>query len=81
MLSIWRLEAFWLWYCYCPAFVTLLLRFLFFFFLMWTIFKDFIEFVTMFLLFYILLPVAVWHAPCPGIEPSPPALAVQPPDC
>ena len=52
-----------------------------FFFLMWTIFKDFIEFVTMFLLFYILLPVAVWHAPCPGIEPSPPALAVQPPDC
>ena len=48
---------------------------------MWTIFKDFIEFVTMFLLFYILLPVTVRHAPCPGIGPSPPALAVQPLDC
>ena len=56
--------------------------FLFFFLkiiLMWTIFKVFIEFVTILLLFYVFF----WFfgheacgilAPRPGIEPAPPAL-------
>ena len=45
---------------------------------MWTIFKVFIEFVTILLLFYFLVlwPQGVWdlrdHRP--GIEPTPPAL-------
>ena len=50
---------------------------LFFFFLIWTLLKVFIEFVTILLLVYIL---AFWVqayrilAPQPGIEPTPPAL-------
>ena len=51
---------------------------LFFFFLMWTIFKVFIEFVTILLLFYVLVfwPRGMWdlssptrdrtHTPCIG---------------
>ena len=42
---------------------------------MWTILKVFTEFVTISLLFYVLI---FWHAgselPRPGIEPVPPAL-------
>ena len=44
---------------------------------MWTIFKVFIEFVTMLLLFYVLVfwPEACGIlAPQPGTEPAPPAL-------
>ena len=49
---------------------------------MWTIFKVFIEFVTILLLFYVLdfWPWGMWHvacgilAPTPGFEPAPPAL-------
>ena len=40
-----------------------------FFFFRWTSFKVFIEFVTILLLFYIL----VFWPPSPGIEPTPPA--------
>ena len=46
-------------------------------FLTWTILKVFIEFVTMLLLFYVLV---FWRqacgilAPQPGIKPAPPAL-------
>ena len=36
-------------------FVTLCLYFLFIYFLMWTVFKVFIEFVTLLLLFYVLI--------------------------
>ena len=49
----------------------------FFFFLIWTIFKVFIEFVTILFLFYVL---AFWPqacgilAPKAGIEPTLPAL-------
>ena len=46
-------------------------------FLMWTILKVFIEFVTILLLFYVLVfgPEACGIlAPRPGIEPAPPAL-------
>ena len=45
-------------------------------FLMWTIFKVFIEFVTIFLLFYAFFGHEACGilAPRPGIEPSPPAL-------
>ena len=46
-----------------------------FFFLTWTIFKDFFDFVTILLLFYVLAfwPQAwVWDfAPQPGSEPAP----------
>ena len=52
-----------------------------FFFLMWTIFKTFIEFVTILLLFYgVCLFVCFGHeacgilAPQPRIEPAPLAL-------
>ena len=43
---------------------------------MWTIFKDFIEFITILLLFYVL---DFWHESCPTlapqqIEPAPPAM-------
>ena len=44
---------------------------------MWTIFKVFIEFVTILLLFYILAfwPQSMWDLSSqPGIEPTPPAL-------
>ena len=46
---------------------------------MWTIFKVFIEFVTILLLFYVLFfffghEVCGILAPQPGIEPSPTAL-------
>ena len=43
---------------------------------MWTIFKVFIEFVTILLLFYVLVfwPQGMWDLPGPGIEPTPPAL-------
>ena len=41
---------------------------------MWTIFKDFIEFVTIFLLFYALIlatrDAQSWH-PDPGLNPQP----------
>ena len=45
---------------------------------MWTIFKVFTEFVAVLLLFYVLVFFG-WEAcgilaPCPGIEPVPPAL-------
>ena len=41
---------------------------------MWTIFKVFIEFVTILLLFYVLGHEACGIlAPQPGIEPAPPA--------
>ena len=39
----------------------LLLRVFFFFFLMWIIFKVFIEFVTILLLFYVLLFLTMRH--------------------
>ena len=45
----------------------------FFFFLMWTIFKAFIEVVTIWLLFYGYKACGIL-APRPGIEPTPPAL-------
>ena len=32
-----------------------------FFFLMWAIFKVFIEFVAVLLLFYVLIYLAIWH--------------------
>ena len=44
---------------------------------MWTIFKVFMEFVTILLLFYVLffgLEARGILAPRPGIEPAPPAL-------
>ena len=44
---------------------------------MWTLFKVFIEFVTVLLLFYVLLfsPRGMWHlSSLIGIEPPPPAL-------
>ena len=47
------------------------------FFLMWTIFKVFIEFVTILLLFYVLVfwPRGMWDLSSPpGIEPTPSAL-------
>ena len=49
--------------------------FLFFFktFLTWTIFKVFIEFVTILLLFYVREACGI-SAPRPGIKPAPPAL-------
>ena len=50
---------------------------IFFFFLMWTIFKVFIEFVTILLLFYVVvfwLPGMWILAPWPGIESTPPIL-------
>ena len=58
---------------YCPVFLSLF----FFFFLMWTIFKVFIEFVIILLLFYVLVfwPWGMWDLSTPtGIEPVPPAL-------
>ena len=75
---------------FCP-FLPNLLQFLFFpplslkkkkniyiyIYLLWTIFKVFIEFVPIFLLFYVLVfwpEVCGILAPQPGIEPSPPAL-------
>ena len=51
--------------------------FLRFFFLMWTIFKVFIEIVTILLLFYVRFfghKACGILAPQPGIEPAPPAL-------
>ena len=54
-----------------------ILFFIFCFILMWTIFKVFIEFVTVLLLFYVLVfwPQGMWLlGPRPGIEPAPPAL-------
>ena len=46
------------------------------FFLMWTIFKVFIEFVIIFLLCYVLAfwPRCMILGPWPGTEPTPPAL-------
>ena len=44
---------------------------------MWTIFKVFIEFVTILFLFYALVfgrKVCGFLAPWPGIKPAPPAL-------
>ena len=44
---------------------------------MWTIFKVFVEFVTILLLFYVLdfgLKATEILDPRPGIEPTPPAL-------
>ena len=44
---------------------------------MWTIFKVFIEFVTLLFLFHVLVfwcEVCRILAPQPGIEPAPPAL-------
>ena len=49
----------------------------FFFFLMWTIKKVFIEFVTILLLFYVLIfgqEACGILAPRPGIEPTAPGL-------
>ena len=49
----------------------------FFFFLMWPIFKVFIEFVTILLLFYVLVfwSQDVWDlTPQPGIKPELPTL-------
>ena len=46
-------------------------------FLMWTIFKVFIEFVTILLLFHVLVfwPQSIWNfSTQPGIKPAPPAL-------
>ena len=55
---------------------------LFFFFLMWAIFKVFIEFVTVLLLFYVFVfwPRQAYEilAPHPGIKPAPPALEGHP---
>ena len=51
--------------------------FLRFFFLMWTIFKVFVEFVTILCLFYVLdfgLKASEILDPQPGIEPIPPVL-------
>ena len=67
-----------LWYCYCPAFVTWLLRFLFFF---WCglFLKSLLNLLPCCFSFIFWLrgtvPVAVRPAPCPGIEP--PALHWQ----
>ena len=50
----------------------------YFYFLMWTSFKVYVEFVTIMLLFYV--SVFFGHeargisAPLPGVEPAPPAL-------
>ena len=41
---------------------------------MWTIFKVFIEFVIVLLLFYVLVFWVFGLAPQPGREPTPPAL-------
>ena len=44
---------------------------------MWTIFKVFIEFVTILLLFHVLVfwPQSIWNfSTQPGIKPAPPAL-------
>ena len=48
-------------------FVTLCLYFLFIYFLMWTVFKVFIEFVTLLLLFYVLIfwPWGRWDLSSP----------------
>ena len=49
----------------------------FFFFLMWTTFKIFIEFVTILFPFHVLVfarQACGFLAPQPGIEPAPPAL-------
>ena len=44
-------------------------------FFTWTIFKVFIEFVTLLFLFSIFWPQGMWDpTPRPGIEPAPPAL-------
>ena len=50
---------------------------LYFIFLMWTILKVFIEFVTILLRYYVLVfwPRGMWDlSPRLGIEPAPPAL-------
>ena len=45
--------------------------FLKFFFLMWIIFKVFVEFVTILLLFYAFWPQGMWDlTPQPGIKPA-----------
>ena len=47
---------------------------------MWTIFKVFIEFVTILLLFYVLVldhKACRILAPRPGFEPTPPALEAE----
>ena len=44
-------------------------------FFTWTIFKVFIEFVTLLFLFSIFWPRGIWDlTPRPGIETAPPAL-------
>ena len=56
------------------------LRLFFFFFFMWTIFKAFIEFVTILLLLYVLVfwTGDMWNlATRPGIEPAIPALEAK----
>ena len=61
-----------------PLLVAHLFFFKFFFFLMWTIFKGFIEFVAILLQFYFLFffghEACGILAPQPGIKPTSPAL-------
>ena len=62
---------------YGTIWTDLIFYYFFKIFFMWTIFKVFIEFVTILLWFYVLvfwLQVIRILAPHPGIEPTPPAL-------